>query len=263
MHHSNLDKRPLISLITVTYNSEKFLGQAMESVLAQDFQDFEHIIIDGASKDGTLAVIDRYRDQFTSRLVVVSEPDRGIYDAMNKGLKLARGEIVGFLNSDDFFAESSVFSQIAEVYSRDNPDIIYADLLYVDKANPRHVIRRWTAGPIPSRKMRFGWHPPHPTLYIKNELIQSIGGFDLRYRLGADYALMLKLIESQNISYSYIPKVFVRMRIGGESNRSWKNIYDSNLECLQSWSDIGRKPSLLFVPLKLLRKVLQFVHARI
>jgi glycosyltransferase involved in cell wall biosynthesis len=254
-------KSPLITVITVCYNSEKFIADAIESVLAQDFENFEYLIIDGASKDRTFEIAESYRVKHPTKIKLVSERDKGIYDAMNKGIKLANGEVIGFLNSDDFYSSIVVLSKIAQVFREEYPDFIYGDLLYVNQANTEKIVRRWISGNMPVRKMKFGWHPPHPTLYVKAKLLKQLDGFDTQYKIGADYALMVKLIESRNPTYKYIPEVLVRMRVGGESNKSLENIYKQNLECVHSWRAAGLKPSVFLVPIKLMRKLMQFFYA--
>lgn len=206
-----------ITVITVSYNSASTIADTLRCVACQSHPDIEHIVIDGASSDGTLDLI-RREGRHVAQLV--SESDRGIYDAMNKGLRLASGEWVGFLNADDVFANRSVVADIARVASEAGADAIYGDLVYVGQQPPHRIVRLWRSGAFRRGSLRLGWMPPHPTLYVRRSLIQTLGPFDDRLRIAADYEFMLRYLSRPEIKVAYLPQVLVHMRMGGASNRS-------------------------------------------
>jgi glycosyltransferase involved in cell wall biosynthesis len=206
-----------ITIITAVYNRVATVTGSIESVAAQNYPDIEHLIIDGASTDGTLAAINSMR---RSAMKVVSEPDEGIYDALNKGLALATGEIIGLVHSDDFLAHDEVVSRVMAAFSDPAVDAVYGDLDYVSAANPAKVVRRWKAGVFSPGKLRWGWMPPHPALFVRRRLWERHGTFDTRYRIAADYDAILRWFGGDQIRAVYLPEVLVKMRLGGESNRS-------------------------------------------
>lgn len=207
-----------ISVITVCYNSGATLANALQSVANQTWPEIEHIVIDGASTDGTRAVIERYRGGLAQ---VVSEPDGGIYDAMNKGLRLATGDLVGFLNADDVLASPETLAMVARAaLAQPQADAVYGDLQYVDKNNPQRVFRHWRSAAFKPAGLQCGWMPPHPTLYVRRPVLGALGGFDTSFRIAADYEFILRLFSRPGRSYVYLPQVLVHMRTGGASNRS-------------------------------------------
>lgn len=216
-----------VTVITVCYNSAATLADALASVASQSWPHVEHIIVDGASTDGTLALIESSKDGVAK---VVSEPDAGIYDAMNKGLHLASGDMVGFLNADDVFAHENVIADIVNTFTREAADVVYGDLDYVSSRNPARVIRSWRSGDFSRAQLCMGWMPPHPTFYIRRSLVDRIGGFDVSYRIAADYDFMLRYLREQNLKVSYLPSVLVKMKSGGASNRSIRAIVRKSLE---------------------------------
>lgn len=225
-----------ISVITATFNSAATVGSCMASVASQDWGDIEHVIVDGGSTDDTLDVVnnaERAPDQ------LVSEPDKGIYDALNKGIAMATGDVVGFLHSDDVFADEAVLSRIADAFERESVDAVYGDLQYVRAADLDAVIRHWTAGEFSRKKLQWGWMPPHPTLYVRREWYEQIGGFDLNYSIAADYHSMLKLFGNPEFRAAYISSVLVKMRVGGASNRSLTNIVRKSREDLRAMRETG------------------------
>lgn len=246
-----------ISIITVSYNSERHIKSAVRSVLAQTYSDIEYLVIDGASKDGTVALVESLRPEFGGRMLLISEPDSGIYDAMNKGLTKATGDIVGFLNSDDELAAPDVIEAVVAKFIASTADIVYGDLVYIDEECPNRVNRVWRTGSLPRYGMRLGWHPPHPSFYVKRNTLLRLGGFDTRYRIGADYEQMLRLLECNKTSAAYLAQTLVKMRIGGVSNRSIGNIIRANVECFRAWQDNGLTPSPFLIPMKLASKVAQ------
>lgn len=216
-----------VSIITVVYNNKTYIEDCIRSVLSQTYKDIEHIIIDGGSADGTLDVIKQYKDKISK---VISEPDNGIYDALNKGIRLASGNIVGFLHADDIYANDKVIDKVAYVFMKNSIDSCYGDLQYVKKDNINRVIRHWKSSEYEYRKFKYGWMPPHPTLFVKREIYDKYGSFNTEYKIAADYELMLRLLWKYKISTHYIPEVLIKMRIGGASNKSLKNLIRKSSE---------------------------------
>ena len=221
-----------LSLVTACYNSAATLPDTLSSVRSQQGIALESILIDGGSTDGTLALIKAEHARPDTPLTCwISEPDQGIYDALNKGIALAQGEVVGFLHADDVFAHPAVLQRVSDCF--EDPAILacYGDLEYVWRDDPSRVLRHWSAGRFTPARLRWGWMPPHPTLYVRRSLYQTHGGFETRYRIAADYDLILRLFsglhESQVV---YLPEVLVRMRAGGASNRSLRNILRKSTE---------------------------------
>lgn len=217
-----------ISVITVCYNSAETIADALQSVANQTWPDVEHIVIDGASTDGTQAVIARYGARLAK---VVSEPDAGIYDAMNKGLRLATGDLIGFLNADDVFASPDTLAHIVRAAQESpNVDAVYGDLQYVAKDRPGKVVRHWRSKSFEISRLPCGWMPPHPTLYVRRPVLEALGGFDTRFRIAADYEFMLRLFKRPGRSYAHLPQVLVLMRTGGASNRSLRALLRKSRE---------------------------------
>ncbi len=206
-----------VSLITVTLNSSKYLEACLRSVINQHYPSIEHIIIDGGSTDSTLSIIKNYENYISSW---VSEKDNGMYHAINKGMKLATGEIIGILNSDDLLASQDVVSQIVHCFKTTNTDSIYGDLVYVDPTDTSIVHRFWKGQDYKRSRFQYGWMPAHPTFYFKRELVEKFGGFENHYHTAADYEFMARYLFLNNVSATYVPKLFVRMRLGGASNGS-------------------------------------------
>lgn len=245
---------PRISVITAVFNNRAGISEAIDSVLGQTYSGIEPVVIDGGSTDGTLEVLERCRERLG---VLVSEPDRGIYDALNKGIRRSSGEVVGFLHSDDLFFDRESVSRIAAAFSDPAVAAVYGDLLYVKKDDTAGIVRHWVAGPYSPERLRRGWMPPHPTLYVRRAVYERIGLFDTRYRIAADYDWMLRFFTRENPKCVYIPEPLVRMRMGGASNRSLSQI------ARKSWEDysalrrnrVGGAGTLL---MKNLRKLPQF-----
>jgi glycosyltransferase involved in cell wall biosynthesis len=215
-----------ITIITVCFNAEKTIRDTIESVLGQAYQNLDYLIIDGGSKDGTLAIIQEYTD----RLHYVSELDHGIYDAMNKGIAMATGEVIGILNADDVYQDMTVLGSVAEAFCDSAIDACFADLLYVKQNDITKVVRYWKSSEYRSGLFKTGWVPAHPTFFTRMEVYNRHGQFNLDYRIAGDFELMFRLIEVQQIRTRYIPSVFVRMRLGGESNKSLANLLKQNRE---------------------------------
>ena len=204
-----------VSIITVTYNSEKFLVDCIQSVRKQTYGNIEHIIVDGKSTDGTLKIIQKYSKCISSW---ISETDRGLYDAINKGIKMATGDIIGVLNSDDMLASADVIMDIVACFDESNVDSIYGDLVYVDAVNPQKVLRYWKGLPFKRSRFTYGWMPAHPTFYIKRTLIEQFGGYENHYYSAADYEFMARYLYRHKVNAVHIPKIIVKMRMGGVSN---------------------------------------------
>lgn len=244
-----------ISVITVVYNNAATLRDTIESVLAQDYPDLEYIIIDGASTDGTLELVKSYGNRIHK---VVSEPDQGLYDAINKGIKIASGEVVGLLHSDDLFYHTGAVSKIAEAFTAHPVESVYADLHYVAQNDPFRIIRDWRSGEYKRGRFKTGWMPPHPTFYVKKEVYERFGLYDTDFKSAADYELMLRFLYKHGISTHYIHDTLVKMRVGGESNRSLKNRIRANKEDFMAWKKNNLHPHFYTRFLKPLRKLPQF-----
>jgi glycosyltransferase len=244
-----------ISIITVTYNSAATLEHTIQSVLLQDHADVEYIIVDGASTDDTLSVIRKYRHKIAH---FVSEKDEGLYFALNKGIALATGDIIGILHADDFYTNDSVLTSVDGLMSAENADGFYADLYYVDSNNTDKIIRKWRSGKYREGKFLWGWMPPHPTFFVKKEVYQEYGMFNTKLRTSADYELMLRFIHKHKIKLAYLPEFIVKMRMGGQSNASMENRVKANKEDRKAWELNGVKPYFFTLALKPLRKIFQF-----
>jgi len=219
-----------ISIITVTFNSISFINDCLNSVEEQKYDDVEHIIIDGASTDGTLSLLKSKQKQFKA---LISEPDKGIYDAMNKGLKIAKGDIICFLNSDDFYINENVLSKVVKIFKNDpDLDACYSDLIYVEQYNTSRIVRYWKSCEFKSDLFSKGWCPPHPAFFVRRSIYQKFGNFNLRYRIASDVELMMRFLEVNKIKSNYIPETWIKMRVGGASNKNIINIYRSNKEVL-------------------------------
>jgi glycosyltransferase involved in cell wall biosynthesis len=242
-----------ISIITATFNSGFTIRDCLDSVKDQGNK-VEHIIIDGGSSDGTLDIVKSY----PHIVRVISEPDHGIYDAMNKGIALATGDVIGILNSDDFYADKMVLTKVARIFSRDGIDSCYGDLLYVDPADITKITRIWKSGPFHKENFFWGWMPPHPTFFVRRQVYDKYGMFNLNLGSAADYELMLRFLVKHKISMAYIPEVLVKMRAGGVSNASLRNRLEANRMDRYAWVMNGLKPYPWTTFLKPLRKIRQF-----
>lgn len=236
-----------VSIITVCFNSSETIEDTIKSVVNQNYRHIEHIVVDGGSRDGTLAIITKYQSRISK---CISEFDQGTYHAMNKGIKVATGDIVGFLNAGDFYAAETAISQIVTSFHESDFEAVYGDLEYVGKDNLGKVVRQWKSQSYRTGLFERGWHPPHPTFFVKRAVFQKYGCFDLSYNIAADYELMLRFLRRHNIKSCYIPSVLVKMRTGGKSGRNLWEIFKANLECYQAW----RKNGLEISPLIIFRK---------
>ncbi|NNL54879.1 MAG: glycosyltransferase [Woeseia sp.] len=216
-----------ISVVTAVLNRSGTIAHAMSSVQEQTHGDVEHVIQDGQSTDGTL---DKIRDHMTDQTLLVSEPDNGIYDGINRGISRATGDVIGLLHSDDFFGGPATLEKIAAAFDPEGVDGVYGDLQYVSASDPRRVIRYWRAGEFDRRKLARGWMPPHPTLFLRREVFDRWGAYDTSYEIAADYDAILRWLARGGVSLAYIPEVLVKMRVGGESNRSLSRILRKSRE---------------------------------
>lgn len=252
-----------ISIITATYNSAATLRDTIRSVLAQTYKDIEYIVVDGMSSDGTLDIIKEYEPLFAGRLRYISEPDSGLYDAMNKGINMATGDVVGILNSDDFYYNDKVLEGIANAFNESPIDSVYGNLVFVDAKNTNKIVRQWKGSQYSHRAFLRGWHPAHPTFYARKICFQKYGGFDLSFAISADFELMLRFIEKEQIRNKYINMYFVRMRMGGASTGSIKNIIRGNQNILRAFRKNGFKVSPLYFSLRFFPKIWGLLKIRL
>ncbi|WP_231427189.1 glycosyltransferase family 2 protein [Pedobacter sp. Leaf250] len=246
-----------ISIITVVFNNVHTIKTAIESVLCQQYPNIEYIIIDGGSTDGTLEVIQGYHAEIHQ---VLSEKDKGIYDAMNKGISHCTGEVIGILNSDDVYENSAVIQTVMDAFLDDQElGMVYGDLVYVKNDDLSQVVRKWSSENYYDHFFEDGNVPPHPSLFIKSEVYQKVGVFNLNMRLAADYEFMLRLFKLYRFKSRYINILLVRMRLGGATNVSLKNIINGNLEILSAWKQNHLKVPLSLMPKRILKRLTQFI----
>jgi len=246
-----------VSLITISYNAEDTIEDTIQSVINQSYKNIEYIIIDGLSNDNTLNIIEKYKSRISK---VVSEKDKGLYDAMNKGISNCTGDVIGMLNSDDLLASPDIIEKLVKVFESEKTDAIYGDLVYVDREDIEKIKRKWISKKYKKGAFKRGWMPPHPTFYVKKELYQYYGKFDLRFKTSADYELMLRMIHKHNVKLSYLSEIMVKMRVGGQSNVSVKNRLNANREDKMAWDVNGLKRPPFLSLIKPLSKVGQFLR---
>lgn len=247
---------PKITIITAGFNSAATIRDTLDCIASQTYSNIEHVIIDGASKDDTLKIV----SEFPHVAKIISEPDKGIYDAMNKGIQLATGDIIGILNSDDFYADKYSLENVADAFIKYDVESCYADLQYVNEKNTSKVVRNWISGKFNRFNFLQGWMPPHPTFFVRKEVYEKYGNFDLELNSAADYELMLRFLYKQRISTYYIPKILVKMRTGGQSNASIKNRFKANREDKLAWKKNDLKPKFYTTWLKPIRKINQYFN---
>lgn len=221
-----------ISIVTICYEASGVLGTAIESVVGQEGVEVEYIVVDGGSADGTVGLVKSYGEKVSQ---FVSEGDEGLYDALNKGVRLASGDVIGFVHADDLLADKNVLSEVAGMFTKSKADAVFGDLEYVDKDDPHRVIRYWKSRDYKREKLKFGWMPPHPSLYVRREIyeqarLENGEYFDTLLTIAADYDFMMRILGKMDISAAYLPQVLVKMRVGGESNKSLKNIIRKSRE---------------------------------
>jgi glycosyltransferase len=246
-----------ISVITAVYNRHETIGDALRSVFSQQNVDLETIVVDGDSTDGTSGVISQFGNQVSCS---IREPDTGIYNALNKGLRAATGDVIGFLHADDWLADENVLADVSRLMDDPSVDGVYADLDYVDANNRNCVHRRWVSGAYDVRKFRRGWMPPHPTVYFRRGLYERFGLFNEDLRTAADYELLVRMMVRHGAKMAYLPRVTVKMRVGGASNASLANRLNANRDDRQAWLINGLKPPIGLRFTKPLRKLPQFLR---
>ncbi|MCI5055060.1 MAG: glycosyltransferase [Flavobacteriales bacterium] len=249
-----------ISIITATYNSDKTITDTIQSIAEQSFDDIEYLVIDGESKDDTIDII----KAFSEKGVVskyISEKDEGIYNALNKGIKMSTGEIIGFLHSDDIYPNADVLRLVSKAFEDKTVEAVYGDLKYMTY-DLKFVHRYWKSGRYKKGSFLYGWMPPHPTFFVRKSVYDKFGLFNESFKISADYELMLRMIHKNEIALHYIPKVLVHMRNGGVSNENFSNRVLANKEDRKAWEINGLKPNLLTLYLKPIRKIKQLLLKR-
>ena len=248
----------MISIITATFNSAKTLKDTIQSVLRQTNKDFEYLIIDGGSTDETIDIVKSYESEFSGRLKWVSEKDQGIYDAMNKGIKMASGDVVGILNSDDYFTSDDILQTVDNAFKSHEIDAIYGDIHFIRDGNPQKCVRYYSSRMFRPFWLRFGFMPAHPSFYCKREVYERAGGYRLDYAIGSDYDMMVRLFKQYKIVSCYINKDFVTMRTGGASTRNVKSRLTLIKENVRACRDNGIYTNELFICLKFFYKIFEF-----
>lgn len=236
------EPRPVVSVVTVCFNSAATLAATLQSVVEQTLKDIEHIVIDGGSDDGTLQVTERFRAGLAH---VVSEPDHGIYDAMNKGLALARGNIVCFLNADDVYAHDAVLADVAEAMNQHRLDALFGDVVFFRNAEPDRVVRRYRSRHFRPSTIGWGWMPAHPALFLRREVFERMGHFRTDYRIAGDFEFVARVFSKNDLNYRYHPQVLVRMRMGGISTAGWRSRVLLNREVLRACRENGIRTNML------------------
>lgn len=246
-----------ISVVTVTYNSARTLADTMESVLAQTHQDIEHIVVDGASCDGTVDIIRQYEPRYGGRLKWISERDSGLYDAMNKGIEMATGDIVGILNSDDYYTSNNIVEKVAEAFSDSSTDAVYGDIHFVHDGEPDKCVRYYSSRHFHPRWLRFGFMPAHPSFYCRKEVFDKAGLYKTDYKIGSDYEMMVRLFLVHHIKARYLPIDFVTMRTGGMSTRNLQSRLQLIKDDVRGCRENGIYTNSFFICLKFLYKIFE------
>jgi len=241
-----------VSIITVVYNNVEYIGNAIQSVLSQDYDNIEYIVIDGGSTDGTVDIVKEYQDKIS---VFISEPDEGIYDAMNKGIALATGNVIGILNSDDFYINELTIGKVVKEFKEKKVDSVYADLVYVEPKNLNKTVRYYDSGNFNPSKFSYGWMPAHPTFFVKRKAYEKYGVFRTDLKIAADFDILARFLYIHKISYSYTKEVLVKMRTGGVST-SFNSIWINNIETLRVCRDNGIKTNIFKILSKYPAKIL-------
>lgn len=244
-----------VSIITVVYNNVSTIRKAIDSVLSQDYNQIEYIIIDGGSKDGTLNIIKEYGD----RVKYISEKDQGLYDAMNKGIRLSSGDLVGILNSDDTFFDKGVVSSVISGFENNDVDAIVADILFVSKRDEFKIIRRYSSKSWSPKRFAWGYMPPHPSFFVRKNLFDSYGFYKTDYKIGADYELLIRFLFVNRIRWAYLPRVTTKMLLGGASTKGVKSIITLNKEILRACRENGVKTNYFMIYSKYLYKPFEFI----
>ena len=250
-----------VSIITVVRNGESTIQDALDSVLSQKYDNIEYIIVDGGSTDGTVKIIKKVVKRYPIRSIkFINETDEGIYDAMNKGIRLATGDIVGILNADDFYINNNTISTVVNTIMTENVDSVFADLVYVRAADLDKIVRFYKSSTFHPKKMAYGWMPPHPTFFVKKKIYDHYGLFKTDYRIAADYEIIARFLVKNKVSYSYIPQVLVKMRTGGLSTKNLKSNWILNKEILRACNENGIKTNLFKICSKYFTKIFQLMN---
>lgn len=242
-----------ISIITVVWNNKNTIRDAIDSVLNQTYKDIEYIIIDGASTDGTVEIVKSYEDKITK---FISEPDKGLYDAMNKGISASSGEIVGILNSDDFYKDKFVVEKIVNEFNKTQCDSVYADLIYIKPDNIEKTVRYYDSSYFSPEKFAYGWMPAHPTFFVKKNIYEKYGVFKTDYKIAADYELLVRFLSKNKVTYSYIKEPIVKMRLGGASTSGIKSNYTLNKEIIRACKENDIYTNWIMILSKYPKKIL-------
>ncbi len=251
-----------VSIVTVSFNSQNTISDTINSVLHQTYPDIEYIIVDGKSSDNTVNIIESLKDKFNGRLRFISEPDNGIYDAMNKGIKMATGEIVGLLNSDDIFASNTVIEKIADAFKTSNAQCVYGNLVIVDKNDINRVLRESNCGQYKQGSFRRGWHPPHPTFYTYKKNYDKYGYYRTGFKITADFECMMRLLEENGLPSKYIDELIVKQRVGGVSTTFFGHIR-GNIETLIAFKANNKRIPLLCLPGKIFPKIINSLKRKL
>jgi len=243
------------SIVTVSFNSAQTIEDTLRSVAAQAWPEVEHILVDGGSTDGTRAIIERYRQ---SLAIVISEPDQGIYDAMNKGVRAATGDVVAFLNADDFYAHPDVLKDVARLMAKDHLDALFGDVEFVQPQNTALAVRRYSSARFRPARIGWGWMPAHPALFLRREVFQKVGSFRTDYRIAGDFEFVARAFGCHSLNYRYLPEVLVRMRIGGVSTGGWRSTLVLNREVLRACRENGIPTNMLKILSKYPAKLLEY-----
>lgn len=245
-----------ITIVTVCYNAERTIAETLESVAMQSHHDVENIVIDGASKDGTLKIVERYAGTLAH---VLSEPDRGVYDAMNKGLALASGDVIGFLNADDLYASKDVLSRVVSIMEREGLDALFGDVEFFKPKDPTRTVRRYRSARFSPDQIALGWMPAHPALFLRRRVYERYGPFRTDYRIAGDFEYCARIFHSNTLVYRSLPETLVRMRTGGISTSGWRNTVLLNREVLRACRENGINTNILKIFSKYPAKLMEFL----
>jgi len=246
-----------VSIITVAYNSAETIADTLDSVAFQTHTDFEHIVVDGGSKDGSIEIVNSYKRQ---GVILFSEPDDGIYDAMNKGLRVASGDVIGFLNADDRYAHANILAKVVREFENENVEAVFGDVEFFNPEKGFNCpIRRYSSSHFKPERIAWGWMPAHPTLFLKSNLYQQFGGYKTDYKIAGDFELIARIFSSAAVNYRYLPEVLVQMRIGGVSTGGWKNTILLNKEVIRACRENGISTNIVKLLSKYPLKIMEFI----
>jgi glycosyltransferase involved in cell wall biosynthesis len=252
--------KPVISIITVSLNSKGTIMNTIKSVLSQTYPEIEYIVIDGSSSDGTVELIKSFGTRISK---YISEPDNGIYDAINKGIRLSTGNIIGILNSDDFFYDKNVIQKVADAFEKNEIDAVYGDVQFVDPAYISKIVRYYSSKYFTIGRFKFGYMPAHPSFYVKRECYEKLGYYKTDYKIGADFELLVRFLYIHKIRFKYLEMPFVSMRTGGISNKSIRSIITLNRETYRACRENGLRTNYLFIYSKYLTKIFEYFGKKV